>query len=218
MVAIYLDSADLNEMIRLNDKVSGFTTNPTLMRKAGVTDYKSWAKIVLDRFPDKPVSLEVFADDFLEMKRQARIIASWGRNVYVKIPITNTLGQSSAPIVKHLSDEGIKVNVTAVMTREQMKEISPSHPEIISVFCGRIQDTGRLSPIPSPYKNVSKILWASTRSVGDVYHAENVGYDIITLSPELIAKLPLKDKDLTQYSLETVKMFHDDAQKAGYTL
>lgn len=218
MVEIWLDSADINEMIRLAPKVSGFTTNPTLMRKANVHDYKSWAKIVLDHFPDKPVSFEVIADDFNEMERQARLLASWGKNVYVKIPITNTRGESSIPLIAKLGSEGIRINVTAVMTNSQLWEAVAYEPEIISIFCGRIEDTGQPLPYGSGTPSKSKFLWASSRAIGDYYRAIPLGYDIITLTPELVSKLDLKGKDLTQFSRETVQMFYNDAQKAGYVI
>ena len=218
MVKVFLDSADINQMIRLKDTIDGVTTNPSLMRKAGVQNYRNWAKTVIDRFPDKPISFEVIADDFYEMGRQARVLASWGSNVYVKIPITNTKGESSVPLIATLVSEGIKVNVTAVMTSKQLWEAESVRPEIISVFCGRIEDTGQGLPVGAPMHKLSKFLWASSRSIRDYYHASKLGYDIITLTPDLISKLDLKGKDLTQFSLETVQMFFNDAQKAGYTL
>jgi len=220
MVKVFLDSADLSEMIRLKDHVSGFTTNPTLMRKARVQDYKSWAKIVLDHFPDKPVSFEVIADDFDEMERQARLLASWGPNVYVKIPITNTKGESSVPLIEKLSD--LNLNITAVMTAEQVHElhgIAKSH-HIISIFAGRMADTG-VDPtglIKFAVQLRCQVLWASAREIFNVRQAEEAMADIITLTPDLFSKLALRHKDLTEYSLDTVKMFYNDAQKAGYTL
>lgn len=204
-------------MIRLAPKVQGFTTNPTLMRKVGVVDYKAFAKIVLDKFPDKPVSLEVIADDFKEMERQARLIASWGPNAYVKIPITNTKGESSIPMIKDLAD--LNLNITAVMDVDQIRGLLPTLGlnHIISYFCGRIMDTQRLAP-RFIGEGDYQLLWASAREIYNVTQAEEMGYDIITLSPELFAKLDLKGKDLNQYSLETVQQFFNDAQKAGYVL
>jgi transaldolase len=218
VVKVFLDSADLSEMIRLNDKVSGFTTNPTLMRKAGVTDYKSFAKIVADRFPDKPVSLEVIADDFKEMERQARLLASLGPNIYVKIPITNTKGESSVPLIRDLVD--LHLNITAVMAFGQWGVFDNILDErhIVSFFCGRQMDTLKYPFGFTPKKVRYQRLWASAREIFHLRMAEDYGYDIITLTPDLIAKLDLKGKDLTQYSLETVQMFYNDAQKAGFVL
>jgi len=216
MVAIYLDSADLVEMFRLKNQVQGFTTNPTLMRKVGVTNYLDFARNVLQAIQDKPVSFEVISDDFGEMERQARLLASLAPNVYVKIPITNTKGESSVPLIGKLTEEGIKANVTAVMTRDQINAALQAQPAIISVFAGRILDTG--SQVPIRRGGPSQFLWASAREVCHVYDAESLGYNIITLPPDLLAKLDLKGKDLTEYSRETVQMFYNDAQKAGYTL
>ncbi len=219
MVEVWLDSAEINEMIRLAPKVSGFTTNPTLMRKANVHDYKSWAKIVLDHFLDKPVSFEVIADDFTEMERQARLLSSWGPNVWVKIPITNTQGVSSLDLLKRLSGE-VNLNVTAVMDFGQWGQLEevlkPS--DVVSFFCGRMMDT-QISPFSfGPKKAPYRRLWASTREVFNIVQAEEKRYDIITMTPDLIAKLDMKGKDLTEYSKETVQMFYNDAQKAGYIL
>ena len=218
MVEVWLDSAEINEMIRLAPKVSGFTTNPTLMRKANVHDYKSWAKIVLDHFLDKPVSFEVIADDFTEMERQARLLSSWGPNVYVKIPITNTKGESSVPLIRDLWR--LNLNITAVMTGEQLNSLSRIVQEnhIVSVFNGRIMDAGANPREMQVYDLPCKKLWASTREIYNLQMAEKFGYDIITLTPDLITKRDLKGKDLAQYSLETIQMFYNDAQKAGYTL
>lgn len=208
-------------MIRLDDKVQGFTTNPTLMRKAGVKDYKSWAKIILDRFPTKPVSFEVIADDFTEMERQARLLASWGPNVYVKIPITNTQGDSAIPLIERL--EGINLNVTAVMTEEQIDSLRKVMKSgIVSIFAGRIADTGR-DPMhyvahAAQYGMPYEVLWASAREVYNVYQAEQCGANIITLPPDLLYKLHMKGKSLELHSLDTVDMFYEDAQKAGYSL
>jgi transaldolase len=208
-------------MVKLYDKVSGFTTNPSLMRAAGITDYKVFSNGILPITRNKPVSFEVFGDDLVEMERQAREISSWGSNVYVKIPCTLTNGHSTGLLVSKLGKRGVKVNVTAVMTFQQISEmcrfIWVGTPAILSIFCGRIADTGR-DPVPFITKALqqkhdkTQILWASTREVLNVKQAEQAGADIITLSPDLIRKLDLFGKDLAQYSLETVKQFHDDGK------
>ena len=219
-MVIYLDSGDLNEMARWNDKVQGFTTNPTLARKAGVKDYIAFATIAADI--GKPVSLEVTSDDPVSMEAQARRLAALSPNVVVKIPITNTRGEYTREVMQALRRDNIKINVTAVMTEEQVSVAVAYSPEIISIFCGRIQDTG-VSPIPllnwaaQMKSSHTKILWASARSVYSVKEAEQ-SCDIITLSPDLLAKLDLFGKDLTEFSLETVRMFFNDAQKAGFIL
>lgn len=228
---IFADGADLESLIALVDdpRISGFTTNPTLMRKAGVTDYEAFARKVLDTITEHPISFEVFADEADEMLRQARLIASWGENVYVKIPVTNTKGVSSAPVIRELSADGVHLNVTALMTVAQVEEVAaasaggPGH--IISVFAGRIADTGR-DPIPIMKDSLAAIaddralelLWASPREVLNVVQAEETGVDIITVTHDLLAKLAGLGKDLDQFSLETVQMFHDDAQSAGFVL
>lgn len=223
---IFLDSANLEEMLSLQDKVDGFTTNPTLMRKANVQNYKDWAQGLLKEIKDKSISFEVISDDFEEMERQARLLASWGQNVYVKIPITNTKGESSISLITKLAKD-INVNVTAVMDFGQewgQKEgelgeiLKPT--DIVSFFCGRMMDTQKQPISFSGWINPLRYqkLWASTREVFNLVMAEERWYDIITLTPDLIAKLPLKGKDLTQYSLETVQMFYNDAQKAGYQI
>lgn len=210
---IYADGASLDQIGKL--PVDGFTFNPTLMKKAGITRMKDFAVEVLQR-TDKPVSFEVLADDFDEMEQQAYEIASWGENVFVKIPITNTKGESSIDLIDRLSD--LRLNITAVMTEEQLTALQtvdrPHH--IISIFCGRISDTGRAPPYIDHKKYYAKVLWASTRHLGNIRDAEVLGYDIITMSPELIGKLHLIDKDLRQYSLETVQQFHFDGK--GITL
>jgi transaldolase len=213
MVAIYLDAADLKDVERYADdaRISGFTTNPSLMKKAGICDYRSFARAVLAKAGDKPVSFEVLADGFREMERQAREIASWGANVYVKLPITNTRGESIVPLLDALGE--LNLNITAVMTLEQTKElhewVRPHH--IVSVFAGRIMDTGQLPPKVA-YSGHCRTLWASAREVYHVTLAEEYCYDIITLTPDLVAKLALKDKDLTEYSLETVRQFANDGR------
>jgi len=230
-IRIFADGADYDGMIEMyaDPLIKGFTTNPTLMRKAGVTDYPAFARKVLSAIPDRPVSFEVLADDFDEMERQAREIATWGENVYVKIPVTNTHGQSSAPVIKRLSRDGVRVNVTAILTIEQVKEVAAcleiTCPSFVSVFAGRIADTGR-DPVPvmaaafrllesSPR---AQLIWASPRELLNIYHAEEVGCHVITVTNDILKKLTLIGKDLNQYSLETVRMFYDDAQRAGFTL
>ena len=230
-IKIFADGADLASMkaAHASGRVQGFTTNPTLMRQAGVTDYQVFAREVLKEIRDLPVSFEVFADDFEAMGEQARLISSWGDNVYVKIPVTNTLGQSSADLVRELSASGVKVNVTALLTLEQVDAIAealhPTTPAVVSVFAGRIADTGM---DPAPIMSVAlerlqgrpmaELLWASPREVLNIYQAAEIGCHIITVSPDLLAKLALKGKDLAVYSLETVAMFRRDAIQAGYSL
>jgi transaldolase len=230
-VAIFADGADYDGMVEMyaNPLIRGFTTNPTLMRKAGVTVYSAFARQVLRAIPDRPVSFEVLADEFDEMEREALEIASWGTNVYVKVPVTNTRGQSSARLVGRLSRAGVQLNVTALMTLEQIHEVldglDGGHSNFLSVFAGRIADTGR-DPIPimaAAVKLLSqspqlKLIWASPRELLNIYHAEEVGCHIITVTNDILRKLSLIDKDLTEYSLETVKMFYDDARRAAFTL
>lgn len=228
---IFADGADLESLVALADdpRISGFTTNPTLMRKAGVTDYEAFARKVLDTITDHPISFEVFADEPDEMIRQARLIASWGPNVYVKIPVTDTRGVSSAPVIRELSADGVHLNVTALMTVAQVEDVAaasvggPGH--VVSVFAGRIADTGR-DPVPIMQDALAAIahdpalelLWASPREVLNVVQAEETGVHIITLTHDLLAKLDGLGKDLDQFSRETVQMFHDDAQAAGFVL
>lgn len=229
MVAIYADTADREEMSVLarNPAIKGFTTNPTLARKAGVKDYITWATNICYGFPSYPVSFEVIADNFEEMEEQAHILAVLGENVYVKIPITNTKGESSVPLIRRLSHAGVRVNATAIFTYAQIDEVMTAFdtpPAIVSVFAGRIADTGRapVSAIGYALKRKStfnvQVLWASPRQVFDVYLADSIGCDIITLSPDLIKKLPLEGKNLEEYSRETVQMFRDDALAAGFTI
>lgn len=209
--------------------ITGFTTNPTLMRKAGVTDYAAFAKEILSEIKDRPISFEVFSDEFNEMERQARIINSWADNVYVKIPITNTKRESAFNLVKKLASEGIKQNVTAILSLEQVKHIIPALgtkiPAIISVFAGRIADTGR-DPMPimkkalemiKPYQNI-ELLWASPRELLNIVQANEIGCHIITATPDILKKLDTVGYDLEEFSLDTVKMFYDDGQKVGYRL
>jgi len=222
------DKAGMLEMARL-PYVAGFTTNPTLMRKAGVVDYKTFAREVLQAIPDRPISFEVFSDEFAEMERQARLIAAWGPNVYVKIPVTNTRSQPSYGLIRRLGEAGIKLNVTAILTLEQVREVAAAlageTPSVVSVFAGRIADTGR-DPVPlmaaavelmRPYPR-EELLWASPRELLNVFQADAVGCHIITATSDVLKKLALVGKDLAAYSLDTVKMFHDDARQAGYTL
>jgi transaldolase len=230
-VKLFADGADIvgiKEMAA-NPAISGFTTNPTLMRKAGVSNYKSFAKEVLNIVSNKPVSFEVFADDFPTMERQAMEIASWGHNVNVKIPVTNTKSEFCGPLVKTLSDAGVQVNVTAIMTLDQVQRVTdalnPNTPAIISVFAGRIADTGR-DPVPIMIKSIeimkskpkSELIWASPRELLNIFQAEEVGCHIITATNDILKKLSLVNKDLDLYSLETVMMFYKDADAAGYKI
>lgn len=230
-VAIYADGANREAMLKRyrEGQVRGFTTNPTLMAKAGITDYAAFARSILSEINDLPISFEVFSDEFGEMKRQALMIASWGPNVNVKIPITNTKGQAALPLIRELLDHGLKLNVTAIMTQGQisgLREIlKPQDDVIVSIFAGRIADTG-IDPMPimaqavrdyAPLKG-AKILWASPREVLNIYQAEQVGCHVITVTDDLISKLALRGKPLGEYSLDTVKMFYADAQKAGFQL
>ncbi|MBI3457383.1 MAG: transaldolase [Candidatus Rokubacteria bacterium] len=230
-VKIFADGADLAGMLEMarNPLIRGFTTNPTLMRKAGVSDYEAFARDVLRAIPDRPISFEVFSDEFDVMARQARRIAGWGPHVYVKIPVTNTRGESSVPLIRDLGRAGVKLNVTALMTLDQVRDVSAAlaggPPACVSVFAGRIADTGR-DPVPhmaaavhlvQPYRNV-ELIWASPRELLNVLQADAVGCHIITATNDILAKLALVGKDLREYSLDTVKMFHGDAMKAGYTL
>jgi transaldolase len=230
-VKLFADGADISGIkeMALNPTISGFTTNPTLMRKAGVLDYKGFAKEVLKIVPNKPVSFEVFADDFPTMERQAIEIASWGKNVNVKIPVTNTKGEFCGELVKKLSDAGVQVNVTALMTLEQVQKVTdalnPDTPAIISVFAGRIADTG-IDPVPVMAKAVeimkakpkSELIWASPRELLNIFQAEEVGCHIITATNDILKKLNLFHKDLDAFSLETVEMFYKDAKAAGFNI
>jgi transaldolase len=230
-IKLYQDGADLAAMISAAQRgqVSGFTTNPTLMRKAGLTDYKAFALKVIAAIPNLPISFEVFSDDFATMEREAREIASWGGDTYVKIPITNTKGESAGPLIQKLSKEKFSLNVTAMLTLDQVETVAaaadPAARTIVSMFAGRIADSG-VDPIPIMTKSVgmlkslpkAELLWASPREVLNVVQAEECGCHIITATPDIIAKIPLLGKDLRQYSLETVKMFYDDAHAAGFKL
>ena len=230
-IKLFADGANLAEMTAMyrNPRIVGFTTNPTLMRKAGVSDYARFARDVLDAIPDRPVSFEVFADELDEMEAQARVIAGWGANVNVKIPVTNTRGEFTGPIIRSLSEDGITLNVTAIMTVDQVGQVAEAlateTPAIISVFAGRVADTG-VDPVPHMIacrRNLAKrpkaeLLWASPRELLNVFHAEEAGCDIITATPDILAKLALVGKDLVEYSLETVRMFYRDATQSGFQI
>ena len=230
-IKLFADGADLAGMKEMyaNPMIKGFTTNPTLMRKAGVQDYKRFALQVLDAIPDRPISFEVFADEFDEMERQALEIASWGRNVSVKIPVTNTERQFAGPLIERLSKAGVALNVTALTSLDQVRSVTerfaPNTPAIISVFAGRIADTGR-DPVPLMAEAVrimctkpkAELIWASPRELLNIFQADSVGCHIITATNDILKKLSLVGKDLEQYSLETVQMFYKDAQAAGYRI
>jgi transaldolase len=230
-VKLFADGADLAGIKEMaaNPAIKGFTTNPTLMRKAGVADYKAFALQALQVVGGRSISFEVFADEFGEMEKQAHEIASWGKNIYVKIPITNTNREFSGPLVERLSRAGVQVNVTALMTVDQVKRVTerlaPDTPAIISVFAGRIADTGR-DPMPIMAEAVrimkakpkAELIWASPRELLNIVQAGEVGCHIITATNDILKKLSLVGKDLDQYSLETVEMFHKDAKAAGYSI
>jgi transaldolase len=230
-IQIFADGADKAGMIEMYEKdfIKGLTTNPTLMKKAGITDYSEFAKDILSVITDKPISFEVFSDDFEEMERQALEIASWGENVYVKIPITNTKQEPSYDLVKRLTDQKVKVNVTALMTLEQVQSVvnvlNPEVPSCISVFAGRIADTG-CDPLPLMIQSLeimksnpkSELIWASPRELLNIFQADEIGCHIITVTNDILKKLSLVGYDLDEYSLDTVKMFYNDAQSAGYNI
>ena len=228
---LFADGADKAAMLSLYAKpyIRGFTTNPTLMRKAGVTGYEAFARDILAAIPDRPISLEVFADEFPEMERQARKIGAWAANVYVKIPVTNTRRESAAPLVRSLSQDGIKVNVTAILACGQVREMASAlaggAPACISVFAVRIADTGR-DPVPlmsealeiiGPHPQI-ELIWASPRELLNIFQADAIGCHIITSTADILKKLELVGKDLSEYSLETVKMFYEDARQSGFHL
>jgi transaldolase len=230
-VKLFADGADLDGMVKMASlsHISGLTTNPTLMKKAGITDYTKFAREVLGEISLKPISFEVFSDDVEEMKIQGEKIASWGDNVYVKVPITNTRGETTESVVRHLSDKGIKVNVTAVMTHGQLQSILEAlNPEVssyISVFAGRIADTARdpinvmkqcLETIATNVK--SELIWASPRELLNVFQANDIGCHVITATNDILKKLDLVGKNLEEYSIETVQMFFQDAKSSGYTI
>lgn len=230
-IRIFADGADLASMLELSRRphIQGLTTNPTLMRKAGVRDYRAFAREVLSVIRDKPVCFEVLADDFPNIERQAQEIASWADNVYVKIPVTNTLGESSAPLIGRLTERQVKINVTAITTLEQIRTVvralNPAIPSFVSIFAGRIADTG-IDPVPVMARAVqmlsenskAELIWASSRELLNIFQAESVGCPVITVTRDILDKLALIGYDLTEFSLDTVKMFRDDAQLAGFTL
>ncbi len=230
-VKIFADGADKQSILDLarNPLIQGFTTNPTLMRKAGVRDYEAFGCELTRAIPDRPFSFEVLSDDFDEMEQQALSIASWGENVYVKIPITDTRGRSSVSLIQRLARQGVRVNVTAVMTLDQVDGVvgilKNAPPSYISIFAGRVADAG-CDPLPILCGALSRIcaypqielIWASPRELFNIIQADNIGCHIITVTHDLLKKLPLLGKDLHEYSLDTVKMFVDDARAAGFTL
>ena len=230
-VKVFADGADEEGIIKLaaNPAIKGFTTNPTLMRAAGITDYEAFARRLVERIPDMPISFEVFADEFDEMERQAHKIASWGGTIYVKIPVTNTRRESSDALIQRLSGEGIRLNVTALLTLDQVSAVSAALAAgpacCISVFAGRIADTG-CDPVPlmrkaleimAPHSN-QELIWASPRELLNIVQADEIGCHIITVTHDLLKKLPILGKDLAEYSLDTVKMFYTDAAAAGFHL
>lgn len=230
-VKIFADGADkagMLEMYRL-PHISGFTTNPTLMRKAGLSDYQAFARDIVQAIPDRPISFEVFSDEFDEMERQANLIRSWGENVYVKIPVTNTRAEPSTDLVCRLASQGIKLNVTALLTLEQVRAVSAAlaggPSSYISVFAGRIADTGR-DPLPALKEALAvmrphpqqELIWASPRELLNIFQADEIGCHVITVTNDILKKLALVGKDLSEYSLDTVKMFRTDALQAGFTL
>lgn len=230
-IKIFADGANIEEMVRLNslNYIKGFTTNPSLMKQSGIKDYKKFALQILSKIKSKPISFEVFSDDMNEMIKQAVKIADWGANIFVKIPITNTKGESCLNIIKKLSHQGIKLNITAIMTEEQMKNtckaLSPNVDSIISVFAGRVADTGIdpmkiISKSKKYIKNKKKheILWASTRELFNIFQATKCGCRIITIPHELLNKVNLIGKNLNKYSIETVKQFYTDAKKSGFNI
>ena len=230
-VKIFADGADKEGMLEMYKKpyIKGFTTNPTLMRKAGIANYESFAKDIICAIPDRPMSFEVFSDDFCEMEKQAREITTWGRNVYVKIPITNTKRVPCYDLIKKLSCDGIKLNITAMLTETQVQNVLEKMCSetscYISVFAGRIADTGR-DPVPVmstvldmlKEKPNAELIWASPRELFNIIQADNIGCHIITVANDILKKLALIGKDLDEYSLETVKMFYDDAKMVGYSI
>jgi len=228
---LFADGADLEHILRLaaDEHIRGFTTNPTLMWKAGLTDYSEFCRRLLAEITDRPISFEVFADDPAEIRRQARTIAAWGANVYVKVPVTTTRGESLAGVVRELSEDGVQVNVTAVFTPAQVETLTAAvadgAPSYISVFAGRIADTGR-EPLPIMRQALeimraaprAELIWASPRELLNVVQADSIGCHIITCTSDVLAKLATLGKDLEQFSLETVQMFHRDAASAGFEL
>ncbi len=229
-IKLFADGADVKEMFKWYNSgiISGFTTNPTLMKKAGITNYEEFAKTVLKAIPDMPISFEVFSDDPENMEREARKISSWGENVYVKIPVTHTNGISTSTLINKLSRDGIKLNVTAILTFSQVQdvlhELSSKTPTIISIFAGRIADTGvdpsdimKMSSILTHNRN-AELLWASTREALNIKQAIACNCDIITVTPDILKKVSMFGKNLKELSLETVQMFYNDAKSAGYKI
>jgi transaldolase len=230
-VKIFADGADLSSMVVLyrQPHIRGFTTNPTLMNKAGIRDYRVFAREVLAEIPDRPISFEVLSDEFADMERQAREIATWGDHVYVKIPVTNTRREPACELIHRLSHAGVKVNVTAILTLSQVRDVVEAlrggAPSCVSVFAGRIADTGR-DPMPLMAAALellliepkAELIWASPRELLNIFHADAIGCHIITVTHDILKKLDLVGKDLSKHSLDTVKMFYHDARKAGFTL
>ena len=230
-IKIFADGANMDDMLRLYelDHIQGFTTNPTLMNSAGITDYTGFAQKILESIPDRPISFEVFSDEIDEMERQARIISEWADNVYVKIPVTNTKQESTASLIKRLTNNGVKLNITAIFTLDQVRVVANAlnggAPSFISVFAGRIADSG-VDPLPIMQESLSiihnnpkaELLWASPREIYNVVQADQIGCHIITATAGILNKLTLLGKDLEEFSLDTVKMFYNDAQAAGFEL
>ena len=230
-VKIFADGADISGMMEMYSKpyIKGLTTNPTLMKMAGISDYKSFALDVLSKITDKPISFEVFSDDFHEMEDQALEISSWGSNVYVKLPVTNTKSEPIYNLIDKLSNQNVKMNITAIMTIDQVKNIveklNPSVPSYVSVFAGRIADTG-LNPIPimkesleiMKINSTAELIWASPRELLNIFQADEIGCHVITVTNNILNKLSLVGKDLNEYSLDTVKMFYNDAKSAGFSI
>jgi transaldolase len=230
-VKVFADGADKAGIIEIGKHplIKGFTTNPTLMRKAGITDYEKFSREVLELIGGRPISYEVFADDFAEMERQARLIATWGKNVYVKIPVTNTKREKANATVERLAKDGIQLNVTALMTVDQVREVTAALKDgphsYISVFAGRIADTG-VDPVPLMSEALkvmqaapkAELIWASPRELLNIFHADSIGCHVITVTNDILAKLKLVGKDLSDYSLETVQMFHRDGEASGFKL
>jgi len=230
-IKLFSDGADFDGIMKMaaDPKIKGFTTNPTLMRKAGISDYEAFGRKVLAAIPDRPISLEVFADDFDGMRRQGRQIATWGKNVNVKVPVTNTKSEFTGPVIRELSKDGVVLNITAILSLDQVKKVAdaldPATPAIVSVFAGRIADTG-VDPAPLMAEALkilqsrpkAELLWASPRELLNVFQADEVGCHIITATPDVLSKLKLVGKNLDEYSLETVKMFYNDATSASYSI
>lgn len=230
-IKIFADGADLPTMVGLHSEpyIKGFTTNPTLMRKAGITDYRKFAREVLCAIPDRPISFEVFSDEFCEMERQALEIAGWGDNVYVKVPITNTRREPACDLAHRLSHAGVKVNVTALLSVEQVRDaalaLAGGAPSFVSVFAGRVADTGR-DPVPLmaaalevlALAPAAELIWASPRELLNLFQGDAIGCHIITMTQDLLRKIPIVGRSLADYSLDTVRMFHSDAVKAGFAL